>query len=112
MKNNLRRDSFERDLFREALSDVMAREEGRKLIYILLSNLGEGTPLYYGGSAETFAFIAGRRSVADELLMNIRALDNGLELEVKMRYEARAKPKEKQAYDDCYNMTGGEDIVL
>lgn len=112
MKNSFRRNSLERDLYIEALSDVMTRESGRKLIYMLLNNLGEGTPLYYGGSAEMFAFMAGRRSVADELLISIRALDNGLELEAKMRYEARAKPKEKQAYDDCDKMTGGEDLVL
>lgn len=111
MKNSLSRNGMERDLFREALGDALKSEAGRKLIYMLLNNLGDGMPLYYGGNAEINAFAAGRRSVADELLMNIRSIEGGLELELKMRKEARADPKADEVDNDWDKMIGGEGLA-
>lgn len=100
-----------RERVEEALQTVMKTEAGRTLIYYLLMAAGAEEPLYYGGDSGQMAFAAGRRSLAEELLAAIRELDNGLELEAKMRYEARAEPGKETLGDDFKRMTGGGDFA-
>lgn len=97
--------------YNNALMDIMKSESGRTFIYMLLDMLGAETPLYYNGQSEAFAFVAGRRSVADELIGAIRKLDNGLELEKKMRHEARAEPETEGLESDFDKMIGGEGLA-
>ena len=98
--------------FNDALMDIMKSEHGRTFVYMLLEMLGAEIPLYYYGQSEAFAFVAGRRSVADELIGYIRKLDNGLELEAKMRHEARAEPEKEALENDFDKMIGGEGLAL
>lgn len=97
--------------YKDALMDIMKSESGRTFIYMLLDMLGADTPLYYFGQSESFAFVAGRRSVADDIIGDIRKLDNGLELEMKMRKEARADPLHEVQDNDWDRMIGGDGLA-
>ena len=97
--------------YKDALMDIMKSESGRTFIYMLLDMLGADTPLYYFGQSENFAFAAGRRSVADDIIGDIRKLDNGLELEMKMRKEARADPLHEAQDNDWNRMIGGDGLA-
>ncbi len=97
--------------YKDALMDIMKSESGRTFIFMLLDMLGADTPLYYFGQSENFAFVAGRRSVADDIIGDIRKLDNGLELEMKMRKEARADPLHEAQDNDWDRMIGGDGLA-
>ena len=49
--------------------------------------------------------------MADEIISTIRKLDNGLELEKKMRHEARAEPETEGLESDFDKMIGGEGLA-
>lgn len=82
------------------LKDIMATEGGRRFIWQLLQDCGvDNAALIIEPHAS--AYQLGRRSVAVDLLNRIRALPDGLELELAMRKEARAQPpaKVRDIYD-------------
>lgn len=91
---------------KELLANIMATEEGREFIFELLEATGTNK---YGGitlNGNIVVYTIGRRSIGEELLEVLRNdIDDGLKLELLMRQEARARPKEKQK--DPYGMFEG-----
>lgn len=91
---------------KELLAHIMATEEGREFIFELLEATGANK---YGGitlNSNIVAYTIGRRSIGEELLEVLRNdIDDGLKLELLMRQEARARPKEKPK--DPYGMFEG-----
>jgi len=80
----------------ELLGETMQNEKGRALIYELLEKMDCNRPNYVVSTDNLIAYKIGRRSVGEELLeMLHNDIDNGLELELLMRQEARARPQEK-----------------
>lgn len=91
--------------FAELLGKVMQTEDGREFFFELL---GLVTFTMGCGSESFMGYEIGRRSIGDELLHVLREdVDEGLVLELKMRQEARARPKEKVV--DPYAMFEGGD---
>ncbi len=91
--------------FAELLEKVMQTEDGREFFFELL---GLVTFTMGCGSESFMGYEIGRRSIGDELLRVLREdVDEGLVLELKMRQEARARPKEKAV--DPYAMFEGGD---
>lgn len=84
----------------------MTTEEGREFIFDLLETTGVNR---YSGitiNSNIVSYAIGRRSIGEELLGVLRNdIDDGLKLELLMRQEARARPKEKQK--DLYEMFEG-----
>lgn len=83
--------------FKELLAHIMATEEGREFVFELLETTGIDR---YSGitiNSNIMSYAIGRRSIGEELLGVLRKdIDDGLKLELLMRQEARARPKEKQ----------------
>lgn len=93
---------MEKNRLVELLGETMKNEKGRALIYELLETMDCNRPNYVVSTDNMIAYEIGRRSVGEELLEMLRNdIDNGLELELLMRQEARARPKEdlKDPYD-------------
>lgn len=93
--------------FAELLEKVMQTEDGREFFFELL---GLVTFTMGCGSESFMGYEIGRRSIGDELLHVLREdVDEGLVLELKMRQEARARPKEKvvDPYDAMFE--GGDE---
>lgn len=92
--------------FKELLAHIMTTEEGREFIFDLLETTGVNR---YSGitiNSNIVSYAIGRRSIGEELLGVLRNdIDDGLKLELLMRQEARARPKEKQK--DLYEMFEG-----
>lgn len=86
------------------LRDIMQTEGGRRFIYRLLQSCGTDNAAFI---VEPYAsaYHTGRRSVGVEVLSSIRKMPDGWDLELIMRKEARAQPKEAKEetiYDKTY----------
>ncbi len=95
--------------FVELLENVMRTQDGRAFVFELLDTMEVNTPNYVVGRESVMGYEIGRRSVGEELLRMLREdVEDGLQLELLMRREARDRPKEKQT-DKFYDIfEGGE----
>lgn len=95
--------------FVELLENVMRTQDGRAFVFELLDTMEVNTPNYVVGRESVMGYEIGRRSVGEELLRMLREdVEDGLQLELLMRREARDHPKEKQT-DKFYDIfEGGE----
>lgn len=94
--------------FTELLTWLMNMPDGRELIFCILQAAGVNHPNYVV-APNYMTYELGRRSLGDELLQRLRNdVDDGLRLEMLMRQEARARPKEKREEDFYDQFEGGE----
>lgn len=93
----------------ELLGKTMESEDGRAFVFELLETMDCNRPNYIVSTDNLIAYEIGRRSVGEEMVEMLRNdIDNGLELELLMRKEARARPKEK-VIDPYEIFEGGEE---
>lgn len=79
--------------FEEILSNTLETENGRQLIFEILEMTGINDTAYFTVNGTVNAYYQGKRTVGNELLNKIRGLNDGLEKELLMRREAKARPK-------------------
>lgn len=95
--------------FAELLTWLMNMPDGREFIYALLDMAGVNDLEYCITTDNLMAYELGRRSVGNELMLVLRnELEDGLRLELLMRQEARARPKEKRQDTFYDQFEGGE----
>lgn len=95
--------------FTELLTWLMNMPDGREFVYSILNAAGVNRPNYVVAATNYMAYEVGRRSLGDELLQHLRNdVEDGFKLEMLMRQEARARPKEKRADTFYDQFEGGE----
>lgn len=101
---------MEKQRFAELLVNVMQTQTGREFIYELLDTMEVHVPNYVVGEGSVMGYEIGRRSVGEELLRMLRDdTEEGLQLELLMRREARDRPKEKRK-DEFYDQFEGGNV--
>lgn len=101
---------MEKQRFAELLVNVMQTQPGREFIYELLDTMEVHVPNYVVGRQSVMGYEIGRRSVGEELLRMLRDdTEEGLQLELLMRQEARDRPKEKHK-DEFYDQFEGGNV--
>ena len=99
---------MEKQRFTELLVNVMQTQTGREFIYELLDTMEVNTPNYVVERESVMGYEIGRRS--EELLRMLRDdTEEGLQLELLMRQEARDRPKEKHK-DEFYDQFEGGNV--
>lgn len=101
---------MEKQRFAELLVNVMQTQTGREFIYELLDTMEVHVPNYVVSEGSVMGYEIGRRSVGEELLRMLRDdTEEGLQLELLMRQEARDHPKEKHK-DEFYDQFEGGNV--
>lgn len=92
----------------ELLGKVMQTQEGRAFVFALLEYMFTDYPLSFG-SESFMGYQIGRSGVGTELLCLLRErVEDGLQLELAMRQEARDRPRPKREDDFYEQFEGGE----
>lgn len=91
--------------FGRDLKVVLGTETGRRVLMTVLRCCYVDSVLVPQDlNTNKMMWLEGRRSIGMELLGELRRLDNGLDLELAMRKEARASPA-GDVRDDVYDKT-------